>query len=311
MNRCPLSYEPCEGVYSLKGLRSLSRNLSSLQLLPFTAAELRQEAGIRAEKMSIQGVQPKLSARLVTKQQGFVVVDNGGTFILKPQTADYPEVPENEDLSMHLAESVGIEVPLHGLVYGKDGALTYCVKRFDRHGRQGKYHVEDFSQLAGQTRDTKYRSSMEQVAQLIESHCTFPAVEKVKLFRLTIFSYLIGNEDMHLKNFSIITRDNVVRLSPAYDLINTTIILSRVKEELALALNGRKNNVRVSDFVDYFGGKRLQLPSRVINEILSGFIGVRYVWDDLIFRSFLSQPSQERYRQLVKERFAKMFPQVV
>jgi serine/threonine-protein kinase HipA len=152
---------------------------------------------------------------------------------------------------------------------------------------------------------------MEQVAQLIESHCTFPAVEKMKLFRLTIFSYLIGNEDMHLKNFSIITKDNVTRLSPAYDLINTTIILSRVKEELALALNGRKNNLRVSDFVDYFGGKRLQLPSRVINEVLSGFIGVRHVWDDLISRSFLSQPTQERYRQLVKERFAKMFPQVV
>ncbi len=306
MNRCPLSYEPCATIYSTRGLKSFSRNLKDLQPLPFTAAELRLEAGVRAEKMSIQGVQPKLSARLRIKQQDFMIVDKGGTFILKPQSVDYSEVPENEDLSMRLASSVAIEVPPHGLIYGKDGALTYCVKRFDRHGQQGKYHVEDFAQLAGHFRDTKYGSSMEKVAHLLETYCTFPAVEKLKLFRLTIFNYLIGNEDMHLKNFSIITRENVVKLAPAYDLVNTTIILPRAKEELALPLNGKKNNLLRSDFVEYFGRERLNLSAKVIVDVLSSFRRVRNIWDDLIERSFLSPMMKEKYHWVIKDRFDKI-----
>lgn len=307
MNRCPLTYEPCAGLYSVRGLKSFSRYLTDLQPLPFTAAELREEAGIRAGKISIQGVQPKLSARLLIKQQEFALVDKTGTFILKPQIADYPEVPENEDLSMRLASCVNIEVPLHGLIYGKDGALTYCIKRFDRHGQRGKYHVEDFAQLAGQTRDTKYRSSMEHVALLIERYCTFPVVEKLKILRLTLFSYLIGNEDMHLKNFSIITRDKVVKLAPAYDLLNTTIILPRVKEELALPLNGKKSNLQRSDLLKYFAEERLGLSAKSIAEMLNSFIRARHSWEELIDHSFLTLSMKEKYHRIFRERFARIF----
>lgn len=307
MNRCPISYEPCEGRYSDKGLKLLSRQLTDLQDLPFSARELRQEAAIRAGKMSIQGVQPKLSARLVIKEQRFVIVDLGGTYILKPQIDDYPEVPENEGVTMHMADLAGIEVPVHGLLYGLDGAMTYFVKRFDRTGRKDKLHVEDFAQLSGQTRDTKYRASMEQVAGLIETYCTFPAVEKPKLFRLTMFCFLTGNEDMHLKNFSVIRKENVISLSPAYDLLNTTIAVSRPKEELALSLNGKKNRLKRQDIVDYFGRERLGLPKRVLDKVLEDFVKVRTAWETLIDISFLSPMMKEKYFQILTDRYARIF----
>jgi serine/threonine-protein kinase HipA len=307
MNRCPITYEPCEGLYSRNGLRFLSRQLGDLQPLAFTSQELRQEASARASKMSIQGVQPKLSARLQVKEQRFALVDSGGQYILKPQTADYLQVPENEDLTMRLAALVGIEVPLHGLLYGQDGEKTYFIKRFDRIGRKGKIHVEDFAQLGGRNRDTKYRASMEQVAKLIESFCTFPAVEKVKLLRLTLFSFLVGNEDMHLKNFSIIRNKEVISLTPAYDLLNTTIVLPQPEEELALPLNARKNKLRRQDFLDYFGRKRLQLPDRIIEKMVTDFAEVRSEWEVLVGISFLSDEMKGKYLKILAERFVRIF----
>ncbi len=307
MNRCPISYEPCEGSYSAKGLKLLSRQLTDLKDLPFSSRELRQEAAARAGKMSIQGVQPKLSARLLIKEQRFVIVDLGGTYILKPQIDEYPEVPENEDLTMRLADLAGIEVPPHGLLYGRDAAMTYFVKRFDRTGRKDKLHVEDFAQLSGHTRDTKYRSSMEQVAGLIETFCTFPAVEKLKLFRLTLFCFLTGNEDMHLKNFSIIRKKDVISLSPAYDLVNTTIVVSRPEEEFALPLNGKKNRLKRQDLVDYFGEDRLGLTERVLDKMLEDFLRVRTAWEALIEISFLSPMMKEKYFQVLVHRFARIF----
>lgn len=307
MNRCPITYENCEGAYSSNGLRLLSRQLKGLQPLAFTSQELRQEAASRAGKMSIQGVQPKLSARLLVKEQRFAPVDQAGQYILKPQTADYVQMPENEDLTMRLAALVGIEVPLHGLLYGQDGAMTYFIKRFDRIGRKGKIHVEDFAQLGGHSRETKYRSSMEQVAQLIDTYCTFPAVEKVKLLRLTLFSFLVGNEDMHLKNFSIIRNQEVISLAPAYDLLNTTIVLPQAEDELALPLHARKNKLKREDILDYFARERLGLTERVIDKISAEFAAVRPEWKALVGISFLSEAMKERYLGVLAERCARIF----
>ena len=209
MNRCPISYAPCgDNPYSEAGLRLLSNELKLLNNLEYTAEEQRIEAYNRAAKMSIQGIQPKLSAKLNIRERKFDIVDKGGRYILKPQHHLYPEMPENEDLTMRLAGEIGLEVPLHGLIWSKDNTLTYFIKRFDRKGQNDKVPVEDFAQLAGLSRDTKYEYSMERIVHLIDAYCTFPAIEKIKLFKLVIFNYLIGNEDMHLKNFSIITEDN-------------------------------------------------------------------------------------------------------
>jgi len=208
---------------------------------------------------------------------------------------------------MRLAALVGIEVSSHGLLYGKDGAMTYFIKRFDRIGRKGKRHVEDFAQLAGMNRETKYHSSMEQVVRLLETFCTFPVVEKIKLLRLTLFSFLVGNEDMHLKNFSIIRQGDVISLAPAYDLLNTTIVLQRPEEELALPLNGKKNNLQREDFLNYFAKARLALPERLIDKVLSDFAKVRPEWVALVGISFLSDGMKEKYPQVLSERFARIF----
>lgn len=307
MNRCPITYLTCDGRYSAKGLKLLSRNLTDLKVLPFSAQELRREAAARSDKISIQGVQPKLSARLNIKKHQFDLVDRDGRYILKPQIAEYREVPENEDLTMRFARLAGIDVPLHGLLYGHDKELTYFIRRFDRTGRKSKIHVEDFAQLAELCRDTKYRSSMERVAGLIEKYCTFPAVEKLKLFRLTLFCFLIGNEDMHLKNFSIIYRDDIIALSPAYDLLNTTIVLSRPEEELALPLNGKKNRLKQDDLVEYWGCKRLQLTDRVINKVLTELRQLREPWETLLEISFLSTVMKEKYLGVIDSRFERLF----
>ncbi len=307
MSRCPLTYQSCDGQYSAKGLKLLSRHLTDLKALPFSAQELRREAAARSDKMSIQGVQPKLSARLNVKKQQFDLVDRDGHYILKPQIAEYQEVPENEDFTMRLAYMARIEVPLHGLLYGSDQELTYFIRRFDRDGRRSKIHVEDFAQLAELSRDTKYRSSMERVAGLIDKYCTFPAIEKLKLFRLTLFCFLVGNEDMHLKNFSIIYRDDVITLSPVYDLINTTIVLPHPEEELALPLNGKKNRLKQQDLVDYFGRDRLQLTNRVIDKVLLEFKQLRRPWKTLLATSFLSAEMKEKYLSVLEDRFARLF----
>jgi serine/threonine-protein kinase HipA len=303
MKFCPITYDeiaPSE-IYSVRGLKLLSPQLKELAPLKFSAEEQRKEAIARVGKMSIQGVQPKLSAQLKVKAGHFEVVDQYGHYILKPQSSDFAELPENEALTMTLAQKVGIEVPVHGLVYAKEGSFTYFIKRFDRAGHHKKIPVEDFAQLSQMTRTTKYNSSMENVLKVL-NFCSYPKIEAVKLFKLTLFNFLIGNEDMHLKNFSLISRGNQVMLSPAYDLLNTSIALVDPAEELALPLNGRKNNLRRKDFVDYFAKEKLQLNDKVIARVADEFVEAFPVWDSLIKRSFLSKKMQEKYLMVLEER---------
>jgi serine/threonine-protein kinase HipA len=303
MKRCPITYDDIPtGRYSERGLHMLARNLNHLEPFPYSAEEQRQEAARRAGRMSIQGVQPKLSARLNVASGIFDAVDTGGTYILKPQSDTYPELPENEDLTMRMAAIAGLEVPLHGMVYAKDGSLTYFVKRFDRVGRKEKLAMEDFAQLQGKSRETKYDSSMEQVARTIEEFCTFPMVEKARLFRLTLFNFITGNEDMHLKNFSIIRREGKVELSPAYDLLNTSIALGNAIEELAIPLRGKKRRITANDLIEYFGKERLGLTERVIDQTAQTFVAAKEQWLKLIEISFLSDKMKTAYTTLLAKR---------
>src|SRR5579883_170630 len=307
MKYCPITYEKIseKEQYSLRGLKQLSPQLSILKPLTFSAAEQRAEAIARAGKMSIQDVQIKLSAKLKIKEQHFEIVDQKGNYILKPQSEYYPELPENEAISMTLAGTIGIEVPVHGLVYSKDKSMTYFIKRFDRTGHRDKLAVEDFAQLSHETRDTKYKSSMEKVAKILD-FCTFPKIEALKLFKLTLFNFLIGNEDMHLKNFSLITREKIITLSPSYDLLNTTIVQANTKEEIALPINGRKNNLRKQDLIDYFGIQLLQINPVVVNKVLNEIQLMLPEWKSLLSKSFLSQSMQKKYLNLLDERCKRL-----
>jgi serine/threonine-protein kinase HipA len=307
MNRCPITYEPLpESVaYSQQGLKLLNRNLMSLAPLEFTAEQQRQEAIRRAGKMSIQGLQLKLSAVLRIREGRFEVVNRAGQYILKPQSLEFAELPENEDLTMRMAAAVGIERPVHGLLRSIDGSLTYFIKRFDRAGRD-RLPVEDFAQLSGEGRETKYDSSMEKVAAVLDRFCTFPALDRVRLFERTMFSFLVGNEDMHLKNFSLITRGEKVELAPAYDLLNTTIALKSAREELVLPIKGKKSRLTRNDLLNYFARERLQINERVLSDVLSRFVQAMPVWRDLLERSFLSADAKQRYRAILAERTERM-----
>jgi len=303
MNFCPITYNPCRNnLYSEAGLRLLSPGLQRLKELEYTAEEQRKEAYMRASKMSVQGVQPKLSAKLSIKDGEFEIVDTGGKYILKPQHHLYPEMPENEDLTMRLASHIGLDVPLHGLIWSKDHSLTYFIKRFDRKGQNDKVPIEDFAQLAGMSRDTKYDYSMEKLVNLIDDFCTFPSVEKLKLFKLTIFNYLVGNEDMHLKNFSVITENGIVKLSPCYDLVNTTIEYKKQDEEIALSLKGKKKHLTQEILLSYFGMERCELTKRSVDKVVETIsLGIPK-WKELIDLSFLSKEMKEKYLRLLETR---------
>ena len=303
MNKCPIAYISCgNSRYSDKGLKLLSPGLKTLKDLEYTADEQREEAYNRATNMSIQGVQPKLSAVLNFKKEKFEIVDKGGKYILKPQHSIFPEMPENEDLTMRLASEIGMEIPQHGLLWSKDNSLTYFIKRFDRKGHIDKIPVEDFAQLAGLNRDTKYDYSMEKVVKLIDSYCTFPAIEKIKLFKLTIFNYLIGNEDMHLKNISIITQEGKSSLSPCYDLVNSTIEYKKQDEEIALPLQGKKTKLTRNQLINYFGKEKCELTDKSIDNVLETISLSVPTWEELINTSFLSQEMKDKYQTLLETR---------
>ena len=304
MAYCPINLEPLPTgrSYSEPGLKSIHSKLKHLEPLEYSYAAQLKEVRRRSDKMSIQGVQPKLSAVLKLKDSCFALVDRGGRFILKPNPLAYEEVPANEALTMRMAAEAGIEVPAHGLLRAKDASWVYFVKRYDRVGRTGKVHVEDFAQLSGATRETKYDSSLEQVVQLLEQFCTFPAIEKPKLAKRLLFCFLTGNEDMHLKNFSVWMQDGVVSLTPAYDLLNSTLVLENAKEESALPLRGKKRKLNKELWLNYFCKERLQLTEGQIDSVVKDLKEALPVWDRLIGQSFLSLEHQLGYRTILYER---------
>lgn len=309
---CPITLEEFEAskedvLYSRAGLRRLHTQLARLQPLAISAEDQRREAAARADKMSIQGVQPKLSAVLQVKEGRFEIVDSGGRFILKPCPAEWNEVPENEALTMALAGTCGIEVPDFGLVAASDSSWTFWIRRFDRTGSKARVPLEDFAQLQDRTRDTKYQSSMERVVATIEQFCTFPAIEKRKLARRVLFCFLTGNEDMHLKNFSLIATRQKVELSPAYDLLNTSIILRDPKDEVALPIRGKKSNLTRRDLVDYFCGERCGLAPKVLEALLKTLGASVEMWQGVIRRSFLSEEMRKKYLDLLERRSEKLF----
>jgi serine/threonine-protein kinase HipA len=309
MNRCPITYEECGfQKYSNAGLKLLSPSLKSLADFPYTAEAQRIEAVKRVTKMSIQGVQPKLSVNLNVRKSLFEIADKGGCYIIKPQHHIYRQLPENESLTMRLAGIAGIEVPLNGLVYCEDGTFSYFIRRFDRVASGGKLAVEDFAQLSGMDRETKYDSSMEKLADITEKYCTFPVLDNILLFHRCIFNYLVGNEDMHLKNFSLITRDGKVEMAPAYDFSSTTVAYLDIGkkageiEEVSLPLKGRKKKLSKSLWLSYYGKDRLNLRDETISEILGKFKDAIPKWKGAIGNSFLSESQKKIFLHLLENR---------
>ena len=308
MKYCLFTYQPLksdEALYSLTGLKQLSPKLTELRIFPYSSEQLRKESQRLAGKISIQGVQPKLSVQLSIKAEVFKVVERSGAYIVKPQASNFPNLPENEDLTMHLAKVAKIAVPWHGLIKCDDDSLAYVIRRFDRKGHY-KVPQEDFAQLLGAVRTTKYEATMEQVAGVIDEFCTFRTLEWLKLFRRIVFSFLVGNEDMHLKNFSLLTDEKGRKcLTPAYDFLNSTIAMPGAEEELALSLREKKRGFKRQDFV-WYAETSLFLHPKKSEKIIDELLAQVPLWKKIIKVSFLTGDMKKAYQSVLQERVRRL-----
>ncbi|MDE7212949.1 MAG: HipA domain-containing protein, partial [Anaeroplasmataceae bacterium] len=213
-----------------------------------------------AKGYTVPGVQIKLSLHLSTKENTsrLTLVNYPTGYILKPQTLEYSSLPEAEFLVMQMARLVGIRtVPFALMQMKSENTFAYITKRIDRkftnHSVE-KLAMEDFCQLENRLTQDKYHSSYERCAKVIQRYSSYSGLDLVEFFLRIVFSFVVGNSDMHLKNFSLIetaSRSCEYKLSEAYDLLPVNIILPEDQEELALTLNGKKRNLRKNDFLAF------------------------------------------------------------
>lgn len=311
MNKCLYCYQ------SLKDEerdfhRACSRKMfgtNTPPLISFSLKDLEELARQTIIKsVAVPGVQPKLSLDL-EKEMGttrLTIVGLHGDYILKPPSSEYAELPENEDLTMYMAELAGLKVSRHSLIRLSSGEIAYLTKRFDRE-KGKKVAVEDLCQLTETLTEHKYRGSVEKVGKVVRQFTANKGFESQRLFELVLFSYLTGNADMHLKNFSLIENNSgEYELSPAYDLLNTALVIPDDREESALTINGKKNRLKKSDF-DALADS-LTIAELPLQSIYGRFSKIYDRWSQVIQFSFLSPEMQKKYRALIDKRMANLFP---
>ena len=253
---------------------------------------------------TITGVQAKLSLGLKNfskkdTPQKLTIMGVWGGYILKPPGEYYPNLPELEDLTMHLAEIAGINAVPHTLIRLASGELSYLTKRIDRKGRQ-KYHMEDMCQLTERLTEMKYRGSYEQIGKALVKYSANPGLDIINFFEQVVFSFLTGNNDMHLKNFSLFKGNNGYNLSPAYDLVASELVVEGDDEELALNLNGKKRKITRRDFESGMG--RFKIDRRAFDNIFRRFKSVIPEWHTMIDISFLPERMKEEYHAMIKRK---------
>nr|WP_278352661.1 HipA domain-containing protein [Chryseobacterium gleum] len=275
-------------------------------LLNYTLSEMELLAKEVIEtSISVPGVQPKLSLSFVkeklegvTKGRLTVLEALGGNYILKPQNIVFPQMPENEHLTMKLAELLGIQNVISSLIRLKSGELSYITKRIDRASSNRKIHMLDMFQITEAF--DKYKSSMEKVGKAVNEYSSNTLLDVVRLYEVTVFSYLTGNNDMHLKNFSMILKGEDWVFSPAYDLLNVQLHLPEDKEETALTIGGKKSRLTKADFINL--GLKFGLSERQIENIFKRFIKAKEKMLELISISFLDEEKKKIYKDLLSHR---------
>ncbi len=267
----------------------------TVPMLQLDAVLLKQLAEQTINKsIALTGVQPKLSVTLEKAKEGnrLTIVSLWGEYILKPQHDRYAQMPETEDLTMHIASLFKIPVCKHTLLKASDGSIVYLAKRFDR-DKGKKIHMEDLCQLSEFQTESKYKGSYERVGKIIAKYCTNAGLDTLNYFELVFFSFLSGNNDMHLKNFSLLYADAGVELSPAYDLLNVNLVNPKDTEELALTIGGKKSRITLSDFAAL--ATTLKIPEKVFVNIVKKFSSKNNEVEALISRSFLNNAAKETY----------------
>ena len=281
---------------------------TAVPAFPYKHSEIKELAKeVVRSQTAVTGVQAKLSMDIekVQHETRFTIVGLWGRFILKPQTELYPHLPELEDLTMHLAETAHIQVVPHTLVRFADGELCYLTRRVDRTPKGERIPMEDMCQLSEKLTEHKYRGSHEQIAKIIMHYSSASKLDLVRFWEIVLFSWITGNSDMHLKNFSIYSpfSDNY-QLAPAYDLLNILLVMPSDKEELALTLNAKKKKIKAQDFVSAMTNSGLD--GKVIQNMFQRFRSAEEKWYDWIENSFLPQEMKTGYTMMIKERMSRL-----
>ena len=275
--------------------------------LPYSLDELDTLAAqVIKSQTTLTGVQAKLSLHL-DRHEGskrLTIVGLWGDFIFKPQTQSYKTLPENEDLTMHLAEIAKIKVVPHTLIRLQDGTLGYLTKRIDRTSEGGKIPMEDMCQLTERQTEYKYKSSYEQIAKVIAKHSYVPLLDLTDFYEQVFFNWLVGNNDMHLKNYSLYAPNGKWVLTPAYDLLNVSMVNPKDTEELALTLNAKKKRIKKSDFVRAM--ETSGISPKVFDNILAKYRKLLPKFNEIIDLSFLDKEDKEIYKQSITSRLARI-----
>ena len=276
-------------------------------VLPYSRQNISELASeVIRSRTTLTGVQPKLSMDINRggrdEPDRLTIVGLWGRYILKPKSDTYPWLPEDEDLTMHLATLARIQVVPHALIRFSDGELTYITRRIDRDDDGRKYLMEDACQLSERLSADKYKSSYENVGKLIRRYSSMAQLDLVNYWELVVFSWVTGNSDMHLKNFSLLSLvPGLYTLAPAYDLLNVHLLFDD-PEELALTLDGRKRKLTRQNFVNAM--RTTGLDDKVIGNILQKFQKVQPRWEAFIDQSFLPEELRERYKAEISQRLA-------
>jgi serine/threonine-protein kinase HipA len=278
--------------------------------LPYSETQIEELAlQIVQSQIAVTGVQPKLSLDLISNTNNnepkrFTIVGLWGEYILKPPTPNYIQLPEVEDLTMHLAAAAKIKVVPHSLIKLKSGKLAYITKRIDRN-KKDKLRMEDMCQLTERLTENKYHGSYEQIAKAILKYSTNPGLDVVNFFEQIVFSFLTGNADMHLKNFSLIHEPKIGPiLSPAYDMVATSIVNPEDDEDMALTLNAKKKKIKKNDFIAAFTSLNLEIKQQ--ENIFNKMKKSKEKWFNIIDKSFLSEDFKKNYKELILMRFSRL-----
>jgi serine/threonine-protein kinase HipA len=298
-----LDYHPkCSlAFFGSNAAPSLNYSLSEMN-------ELAKE--VVTHRIAVPGVQPKLSLSLINDTINrpnhtrlTVVGALGGNYIFKPPSSTYPEMPENEHLTMKIAEAFGIQTVPSSLIKLQSGELAYITKRIDRTIDGKKVHMLDMFQITEAV--DKYKSSMERIGKALRQYSADTLMDQLKYFELAIFCFLTGNNDMHLKNFSMIKKDGKWSLAPAYDLLNVNLANPSDKEELALSMEGKKRKFTRHHFERF--GANLGLNNRQIQGVFNRFLKNQFKAKHLIEISFLSALGREKYEQIIEKKYKLLY----
>ena len=256
---------------------------------------------------TVPGVQKKLSLHLSREDTPRLTLVNYPTgYILKPQTDEYAALPEMEYLVMKMAEVSGIKTVPHALLClpSQENTFAYITKRIDRADGQ-MLAMEDFCQLDGRLTEDKYRGSYERCGKIIKTHSMNDGLDLAQLFFRVVFSFAVGNSDMHLKNFSLIETEEgsgKYILSSAYDMLSTNVVIPSDKEELALTINGKKQNIRRKDFIVF--ADTIGIPERSAEKMIEKIVKLKDKYISMCRDSYMPEQMRANLENLIEQRIA-------